>query len=125
ELAWAARGTRLVANEPLHGQLQAQFVVGEADARSGLWIGDEGDLIERTQPIEEALRGRHDRTQRARPDVDLIDSEDDLPAVGRGQVARVERFALVSDLPLRRFDVDFDQLGRDDATNLPVDLHRK
>ncbi len=119
------RRARLVADEPLHGQLQAQLVVGEADARSGLGIGDEGDLIERTQAIDEALCGGHDRAQRTGPDVDLIDRDDDLPAVGRRQVARVERLALVGHLPLRRLDIHLDQLGRDHAAHLAVDLHRE
>ncbi len=83
DVVLTGRGARLVADDDPAWPVSAQFVVGEADTRSGLWIGDERDLIERTRPIDEALRGRHDRTQRAGPDVDLIDREDDLPAVGR------------------------------------------
>src|SRR6185503_1341811 len=121
DVVLTSRRARLVANETLHGELQAQFVVGEADPRSGLGIGDERDLIEWNQAIDEALCGGHDRAQRTGPDVDLIDSDDDLPAVGRRQVARIERLALVGDLPLRRLDVYLDQLGRDDPANFTVD----
>src|SRR5688572_4199721 len=116
-------GARLVADEALHRQAQLQLVGREADPRSRLGIGDERDLIERAQLIEEPLRGRHDRAQRSGSDVDLIDGNDDLPAVRRRQVTRVERLALISNLLLGGFNIDLDQFGGNDAANFAVDLH--
>jgi hypothetical protein len=81
---------RMLSDQPLHGEAEAQLVGGEVDARPGLGEDDEGDLVERTEFVEKARGRGHDRADGARPDVHLIDGDDDLAAVGRREIARVE-----------------------------------
>ena len=73
--------------------------------------------------IEETRRRRHDRPDRARADVHLIDRDDDLAAVGRREVAGVEGLALVGHLLLGGLDVHLHELGRHHAADFAVDLH--
>jgi hypothetical protein len=119
------RDRLLLADETLHRQFQPQLVARERDLWAGLGVADERHLIERAELIEELRRRGQHGTQRARPDVDLIDRDHNRAAVGRRHVRRVERLALVLDLLLRRRDVHLHELGGHDAPHFAVDLHGK
>jgi hypothetical protein len=116
---------RVLSDDALHRLANAEPVRREVRARARLGKRDEGHRVERGEPVEKLHRRIHDRLHARRGDVELIDGNDDLTAVGGSDVARVVRLCGIGGPLPGLFEIDLDQIRRHHAAGFAVDLHRE